>query len=151
MTDKKKYVLGFAFAEDGKEVLLIRKNRPEWQAGKFNGIGGKVEEGETPEQAMYREFHEEAGIKNSNWEFRFEYIFPNAIIYVYTLFSDGTFWDANTMTDETVHRAMVDDILKMEPEKLISNIKWLVLLLLDESFKGGTINAEDPEIERRNR
>ncbi len=57
----KNYVLGFVFSPDLSEVYLIRKNRPEWQAGFLNGIGGKVEEGEAEEQAMAREAWEESG------------------------------------------------------------------------------------------
>jgi hypothetical protein len=38
------YVCGFMFANDFTEVALIRKNKPEWQRGKLNGIGGKVEQ-----------------------------------------------------------------------------------------------------------
>lgn len=55
------YVLGFMFNEDESKVLLVHKNRPTWQAGKLNGIGGKIEAGETPLQAMEREFMEETG------------------------------------------------------------------------------------------
>ncbi len=55
------YVLGFMFSPDEKKVLLIWKNRPSWQAGKLNGIGGKVNPGETPLEAMEREFIEETG------------------------------------------------------------------------------------------
>lgn len=55
------YVLGFMFNEDESKVLLIMKNRPAWQAGKLNGVGGKIEAGETPIQAMEREFAEETG------------------------------------------------------------------------------------------
>lgn len=54
------YVLGFAFSRDLKQVALIRKKRPEWQAGKLNGIGGKVNINEVPILAMVREFQEEA-------------------------------------------------------------------------------------------
>ena len=36
-----KYVVGFMFSPDKQFVALIRKNRPEWQAGKLNGIAGK--------------------------------------------------------------------------------------------------------------
>lgn len=49
------------------DTLLILKNKPDWQAGKLNLPGGKVEEGETPQQAIIRELKEEAG---------FEPIFP---------------------------------------------------------------------------
>ena len=53
-----KYVLGFACNEDG-QWLLIKKNRPEWQSGLLNGIGGKIEENEKPINAMNRECFEE--------------------------------------------------------------------------------------------
>lgn len=55
------YVLGIMFSEDEERVLAIWKNRPDWQAGKLNGIGGKIEDGETPIEAMRREFREETG------------------------------------------------------------------------------------------
>ena len=61
MPPKKTYVAGFLFSPDRSRVLLIRKNRPAWQAGKLNGLGGKIEPGETPPQAMRREFREEQG------------------------------------------------------------------------------------------
>ena len=56
------YTCTFAFA--GASVLLIRKARPDWQAGKLNGIGGKVEGAETITEATVREFREETGL----WE-----------------------------------------------------------------------------------
>lgn len=57
-----KYVLGFLFDLDDDSILLVRKNRPDWQAGLLNGIGGKIESGENPFDAMTREFVEETGI-----------------------------------------------------------------------------------------
>ena len=57
------YVVGFAFSKDLNYVLLVKKNRPEWQKGYLNGIGGKIEESDnSPIAAMYRECMEEAGI-----------------------------------------------------------------------------------------
>jgi 8-oxo-dGTP diphosphatase len=55
-----RYVAGFLMAADGT-VALVRKQKPAWQAGKLNGIGGKIEEGESSKQAMVREFYEETG------------------------------------------------------------------------------------------
>jgi len=65
----KSYVCGFAFSEGGKFVYLIEKNRPAWQVGCLNGIGGGVDEGEEPIQAIVREFEEEAGVptQQSDW------------------------------------------------------------------------------------
>lgn len=59
------YVLGFALSPFGRRVALIRKNRPAWQAGRFNGIGGKTEQGESPADAMAREFFEESGCQTA--------------------------------------------------------------------------------------
>lgn len=76
------YVCGFMCSWDIQNFLLIRKTHPEWQKGKLNGIGGKIEKKEqvivqnpddsnpdagywlieTPFEAMVREFHEETGI-----------------------------------------------------------------------------------------
>jgi 8-oxo-dGTP diphosphatase len=59
-------VIGFLF--DGRgNFLLIEKNHPAWQKGRLNGIGGKIERGETPLQAMIREFREEAGAAVTFW------------------------------------------------------------------------------------
>jgi 8-oxo-dGTP pyrophosphatase MutT (NUDIX family) len=55
----KTYVLGFVFDRRYNNVLLVEKARPEWQAGKLNGLGGKVEVGELPAAAMIRELREE--------------------------------------------------------------------------------------------
>lgn len=55
----KRYVLGFVFDRRYNNVLLIEKARPNWQAGKLNGLGGKVAEGESPAAAMVRELREE--------------------------------------------------------------------------------------------
>jgi len=63
-----RYVVGFAFDHDFSHVLLIWKNRPLWQAGKLNGIGGKIEPGELPLNAMIREFAEETGIMETQWK-----------------------------------------------------------------------------------
>lgn len=54
------YVVGLAVNQGW--VALIRKAKPAWQAGRLNGIGGKVEPGEDPQLAMAREFEEEAGV-----------------------------------------------------------------------------------------
>lgn len=56
-----KYVVAFIFTPGLTWVNLIRKNKPQWQKGALNGIGGKIEEGESPMQAVIRELKEESG------------------------------------------------------------------------------------------
>ena len=36
------YVVGFYFAQG--QVMLIQKDRPVWQKGKWNGVGGKIDD-----------------------------------------------------------------------------------------------------------
>jgi len=57
------YVCGFLREKVTGEVIFVRKNKPAWQKGKLNGVGGKIESSETPLQAMAREFREEAGFE----------------------------------------------------------------------------------------
>lgn len=61
------YVVGIIVCVEA--VLLILKNRPEWQAGRFNGIGGKVNEDETSYAAIVRECKEECALTIEDWFF----------------------------------------------------------------------------------
>ena len=65
-----RYVLGFAFDPLNDRVLLITKNRPEWQDGLLNGLGGHVEDSEAPHHAMQREGAEETlgKLANVDWQ-----------------------------------------------------------------------------------
>jgi 8-oxo-dGTP diphosphatase len=56
------YVVAFLFTHNVEKVWLIQKQKPEWQKGCLNGIGGKIEEDETPMQAVIRELKEESGL-----------------------------------------------------------------------------------------
>jgi len=63
----REYVLGLAFDPSLERVVLIHKNRPDWQRGLVNGIGGKVEtEDDCILSAMKREAYEEADIAFKN-------------------------------------------------------------------------------------
>jgi 8-oxo-dGTP pyrophosphatase MutT (NUDIX family) len=73
------YVLGFAFNDRGR-VALIRKTRPTWQRGRWNGIGGHREGLEQPREAMRREFLEETGVDTdpTHWLLRGRMFCENA-------------------------------------------------------------------------
>ena len=50
------------FLTRGEEVLMLHRNRPP-NRGKWNGVGGHIEPGESPRQACLREVHEETGFQ----------------------------------------------------------------------------------------
>lgn len=55
------------FLRDGDRILLAMKKRG-FGVGKWNGPGGKLESGETVEQAMVRECQEEVGVTPLAWQ-----------------------------------------------------------------------------------
>jgi 8-oxo-dGTP diphosphatase len=49
---------------NGKTLMLHRiKKRNDMHAGKWNGLGGKLDPGETPEECVIREVREESGLE----------------------------------------------------------------------------------------
>jgi 8-oxo-dGTP diphosphatase len=54
-----KYTLGLIRRED--EVLLLNRNAAAWM-GAWNGVGGKLDAGESPRAGMIREISEETGL-----------------------------------------------------------------------------------------
>ncbi len=134
--DKKQFVIGFLFRNG--EVALIEKKRPEWQRGKLNGIGGHIEQGETPLEAMKREFNEEAGELIDEWEYFCTMNYPEADIYCFRLFGE---YSVATKTDEIISWYPINDI----PNTVIPNLHWLIPLarydddtLIQVSVKSGT-------------
>lgn len=125
----KRYVVGFMFSEDRQFVALIRKNRPEWQAGKLNGIGGKIEEGETPIEAMVREFREETGVDTlaTLWQWPVGRITGReSEIFIFRAFSDHVM-DVATITDEKVNVYITNHISDAE---IVPNLQVIIPALL---------------------
>jgi 8-oxo-dGTP diphosphatase len=63
----KNYVVGFMFCKEVDKIVLIKKNRPQWQKDQWNGVGGHIESYEKPMDAMIREFREESGVNCDEW------------------------------------------------------------------------------------
>lgn len=121
------YVVGFRCDRWGK-VLLIEKKRPDWQAGKLNGVGGHIEKGESPLDAMMREFEEETGMKTNSKDWKETVILSGNGYRVHFFLSVGDLTDCKTMTDEEV---VFIDIFSLPLKNVIPNLKWLIPLSLD--------------------
>lgn len=123
------YCLGFAFSENRKDVTLIRKTHPEWQAGHWNGIGGHIEAGESGSKAMAREFKEETGvlIPAGEWRDALTLHWPGGNVLVYRAFTDRIY-EAWSVTDEFVNNYRVTEL----PPKVIPNMRWMLPYMLDD-------------------
>lgn len=127
-----KYVIGFAFV--GDDVLLIKKTKPAWQAGRYNGVGGKIEASELPLNAMHREFMEETGIVTilEQWQHYATIVIPTELgsdlAHCYTtVLSESQMETFNpNATDETVERLPVRDFVWPNPQVMIANVATLL-------------------------
>lgn len=115
------YVAGFMF--EGDRVALVVKNRPAWQAGKMNGIGGHVELGEFPHQAMVREFYEETGVSTSTDDW-FNFVrLEGTDFAVEFFFAHGKLSALKSTTDKQIVKTPVDHV---RADNAIPNLTWLI-------------------------
>lgn len=56
------------FLVNEDDMILLAMKKRGFGAGLLNGVGGKVEEGESLEQALVRECQEEIGVTPTKWE-----------------------------------------------------------------------------------
>lgn len=125
-----KYVAGFLFDRNGHLVMLQRKARPEWQKGRLNGIGGKIELGESPLMAMAREAKEEAGVEGALWEEVAILSGNGFVVYFYAAFDDR-FVLLKGLEDEPLYPQTVMTLLA--ERDLIPNLRVLIPLALDRT------------------
>lgn len=96
--------------KDGKTLMLHRvKKDNDVHEGKWNGLGGKFEAGESPEQCVIRELREEAGIELHSPRLRGFLTFPD--------FSHGHDWYVCVFTATEFTGELIDS-----PE---GNLAWI--------------------------
>jgi len=131
MQGKKRYCVGFMFDPYMIAVALIRKKRPEWQAGLLNGVGGKLQEGEAHLEGMRREFGEETGVAWDEWMPLARLDFAEATVWFFWA-RGGCIWECRTQTDEAVSIHSTEDVQHLD---LVPNARWLIPMAI--SFTRG--------------
>lgn len=121
------YVAGFLIDNDARTVALVRKGKPAWQAGRLNGIGGKIEDGEDDSQAMRREFLEEAGVDISEamWEVFAVVAGDWGSVTFFRVF--GPTSAVRTMESEPIEVHSLD---ALPLDECLPNLSWLIPLAL---------------------
>jgi 8-oxo-dGTP diphosphatase len=133
-----KFVAGFMFSEDLANVALVEKNRPAFQAGKYNAIGGKIEEGEDTLSAMIREFKEETGVLHTGWNLFCDLKGDWGEVYFFK--TTGDLSKLKTMEDEKIVIVSVGGVDKLPT---LSKISWLLPMALNSTVKVSVTEAHE--------
>lgn len=123
--------------KDDAWLMLHRiKKKQDLNQGKWIGIGGHFENGESPEDCLLREVKEETGLTLTNWQFRGIVTFcqDNASICEYMcLYTadgfEGELTDCSEGTLAWVPKSEVPSLSLWEGDRI-----FLRLLLTDEPF-----------------
>jgi ADP-ribose pyrophosphatase YjhB (NUDIX family) len=132
-----RYTVALIFSTDKTQIALIRKCKPIWQFDKLNGIGGKIEDDEHPDDAARRELLEESNLVSDDLR-----LFAigrsvivdntyNTVVFFYT--GTANLYDVHSNEKEPIEILSVYNALHYS--KLIANLKWLIPLALDESTR----------------
>jgi 8-oxo-dGTP diphosphatase len=131
------------FVVRGDEILLIRKKRG-LGAGKINGPGGRLDDGETPLQAAVREVREEVCVQPTgvrrHGELKFHFV-DGYSIHVWVFRADGIEGEPRE-TDEAIPLWFPTDRIPYE-QMWADDIHWLPLLLDGRCFGGRFIFDDD--------
>lgn len=115
----------------GDEVLMLHrtKKKGDMNHDKWLGIGGKIEAGESPDEALLREAKEETGLTLTSWRFRgiVTFVSDGYTEYMYLFTADGFsghLRDCDEGQLQWVSRAFVDALPKWEGDKLFLDLLW---------------------------
>ena len=135
--NQKKYTIGLLFNNDLSKILLVHKEKPEWQKGKINAVGGKFENGETGLDCIVREVREETSLNTDAhmWSHIGTLYQDFGDMEVFGCIYKGEESDAQKNDHEDIEWFSVDNI----PTNIMENLRWIIPLTLDkiknDSFK----------------
>ena len=106
---------------DNKEILLLRKNNPDWQKGLYNGLGGKVELNTTPLETIIKKSEEDLGINISNWRELDSEISSSGIeiVYFLTTLNENEIKKLQSQTDERAELFSINNL----PTNILQDLK----------------------------
>lgn len=130
---------------DGKTLMIYRnKKENDYHKGKWNGLGGKFEPGESPEDCAIREMKEETGLDVFNPVMKGFITFPNfdgvddwyVFVFVIEEFS-GRLIDSPEGTLDWIDNDKLPELNLWEGDKIF--LPWL----FQDKFFSAKFNYED--------
>lgn len=135
------YKYTICFIRQGDNILLLNRNKKPTM-GMWNGVGGKIEDNETPYEGVIRETFEETGIKLPSVTYKGNVVFKSKDeppgsegMYVFlTDLPDGVHLDTPLSTAEgLLEWKEIEWILNCDNRGVVSNLpKYLPIILTDD-------------------
>ncbi len=146
-SNKNKKLLTLCLIYEHPRILFGMKKRG-FGAGRWNGFGGKLNEGETVEKGAKRELQEEAGVTATEMEKRgiLEFEFQtNGDIFEVHVFRVKSFTGMPTESEEM--KPQWFDVADIPYDAMWPDDRfWLPLFLKDKKFKGRFLFGENDAI-----
>jgi 8-oxo-dGTP diphosphatase len=138
--------LCYLINRSNNSTLMIYRNKKEndYHKGKWNGLGGKLEQGESPEECAIREIKEESGLEVKSLKMKGIITFPmfdgNDDWYVFFFISDQ--YEGNLINSPEGHLQWIPN------EKLIDINLWegdkiFIPWLFQDKFFSAKFNYEN--------
>lgn len=131
-----KYTICFILQRD--KILLLNREKPAWM-GRWNGVGGKIEPGETPHHSVLREVWEETGIPLNEALFKGIVTWQmdgteNGGMYLFLAYlpEDMIYETPKVMREGILDWKSVDWIMHPNNEGVASNIPYFLPSLLHD-------------------
>lgn len=144
---KTEYALIYAKADFGNFVV-VKKDRPEWQRGKYNLPGGHIELGESAVEAAIRELKEETGLES--WRIPFllgEIEGKYDIVYCVKMWVPKAKLIPRRGESEIAEWKTYDEI--KNSKLLMPNLR-IIIPLMEQELSDWSINDEEPSWEKDN-
>ena len=120
------------YLQKNGSTLMLHRNKKEndMHKNKWNGLGGKLESGESPEDCIIREVKEESGLIIKNPLLKGVITFPNfdliddwiVFIFICTEFN-GNIIDSNEGTLQWIENEKLEDLNLWEGDKIF--LDWI--------------------------
>ncbi len=113
----------------GKKILLGKRKSRDRFGGKWEFPGGKLEEGELPEDCIIREIKEELNLDIKNFRYFKSYIyrFKNVNLVIHSFFISEFFGELKNLEHDSLVWVFLDEIFSYD---LLDGDKLLVEYLL---------------------